>query len=67
MKPPGLKDLKCPICVKQMKIRIVTKDHVNKASNKVSKHKHYQYYCEACDNEDTGWTSTESDTLSLKL
>lgn len=60
-----MKDLKCPICTKQMKIRTVSTEHVNVASKKVSKHKHYQYYCEVCDGEDTGWTSTESDIQSL--
>lgn len=50
-----------------MNVRIQSKERINSVAKKVSKQKYYQYYCEDCDNDKTGWTSTESDTESLKL
>lgn len=60
-----MKEAKCPICCDFMKTRIQNLEHVNSDNKKVFKHKYYQYYCEKCDNDKTGWTTTESDTLSL--
>jgi len=59
--------LKCPICVGAMSIRMQFNEHVNSSTKKVSKHKYYQYFCPICDDDNTGWTTTESDTESLKL
>lgn len=62
-----LKSLNCPQCGNPMCIRIKNSEHCNSANNTVKKAKYYQYYCPKCDNEDSGWTTTESDELSLSL
>lgn len=60
-------NIKCPICGNEMNIRMQNNEHVNSASKKVYKHKHYQYFCIKCDDDKTGWTTTESDTESIGL
>jgi uncharacterized C2H2 Zn-finger protein len=62
-----MENLKCPTCQRVMKIRTQFTDHVNSVNKKVSKQKHYQYYCTKCDDDKTGWTTTESDTLSFNF
>lgn len=62
-----LKTLKCPVCCIPMSVRILNNEHINKASKKLSKQKYYQYFCQVHDIDGTGWTTTESDELSLKL
>lgn len=58
-----LPDLNCPICVKPMEIIVSNQEHVNSISKVLKKYKYYQYHCETCK---TNFTTTESDTLSLK-
>ncbi len=50
-----------------MDIRIQGVEHINKATKILKKQKYYQYYCDQCDDDKVGWTTTESDTESLKL
>jgi transcriptional regulator NrdR family protein len=59
----NLKELKCPICGKPMKIVISNQEHINQVSKILKKYKYYQYQCETCNEK---YTTTESDTLSLK-
>lgn len=56
-------DLNCPICGKEMKIIISNQEHINSVSKVLKKYKYYQYHCEKCQQK---FTTTESDTLSLK-
>ncbi len=63
----ALRALNCPICSKPMQTRIVNSVYINKSNKHVAKGKHYQYFCLVCNTDDTGWTSTQSDELSLKL
>lgn len=58
-------DLICPLCGCGMRIRIQIGEHVNSATKKVMRHKYFQYFCEVCDTKDSGWTTTESDQLSI--
>lgn len=60
-----LKELGCPKCGETMKTRTQTKEHANAFLKKVYKHTWHQYYCEKCDDNETGWTTTESDQLSI--
>lgn len=62
-----LQQLTCPSCEAVMKVRIKIGDHVNTATRKVEKMKYYQYYCDSCEEGQTGWTTTQSDELSIKL
>lgn len=65
-----LKKLNCPLCGGTMKTRIMTGDRCNSVSKICKKQKYYQYYCDDCNERketpQDGWTSTESDELSLK-
>lgn len=63
----SLRNLNCPLCGNPMDIRIKIAEHINQASKVLKKQKYYQYYCDQCDDDKAGWTSTESDTESLKL
>lgn len=58
-----LRDINCPICGKQMDIIISNQEHINSVSKTLKKYKYYQYHCEKCKQN---FTTTESDTLSLK-
>lgn len=62
----NLKQLNCPVCGNSMGIRILSKEHVNSISKTVKKSKYYQYYCEKCGDGESGFTTTESDELSIK-
>lgn len=60
-----LKKLDCPHCGLEMDIRIQNLIHINKSTGEMKKHRYYQYFCSECDSKETGWTTTESDELSL--
>lgn len=62
----ALKDLNCPICGKKMLIRVTKGQHVNSVSKAITNHNFYQYYCTKCNDEHSGWTTTQSDELSIK-
>ena len=62
-----LKPLSCPHCGKSMLTRIQNRIHHNKSTKRIEKMKWHQYYCPKCDDGDSGWTTEESDTESLKL
>jgi hypothetical protein len=67
IKPTQIPAISCPQCGADCKVRIKHTDHINKHTKTLKKQKYYQYYCEKCDNDETGWTTTESDKLSLKI
>lgn len=62
-----LPELKCPNCQKVMEVRVKSSEWLNKHTKVLKKQKYYQYYCEKCDDEETCWTSNESDEMSLNL
>ncbi len=58
-----LPELNCPICGECMAIITSNQEHINSVSKILKKYKYYQYHCE---KDNVKFTTTESDTLSLK-
>lgn len=58
-----LPDFNCPICNKKMSIIVSNQEHINSVSKVCKKYKYYQYSCDGCKQK---FTTTASDTLSLK-